>query len=86
MPVSPVQEFVVPEAEAEWVGLTWDEAVEKQRLLEEKVPVCSPGGQWGGEAPTRGRCTPRTWGGAATVHSWPHTATAWGSVWHAPSP
>ncbi|EFB17133.1 hypothetical protein PANDA_008919, partial [Ailuropoda melanoleuca] len=32
------KEFVVPEAEAEWVGLTWDEAVEKQRLLEEKDP------------------------------------------------
>ena len=35
--VSPLQEFVIPEAEAEWVGLTLDEAVEKQRLLEEKV-------------------------------------------------
>ncbi|KAI5946609.1 39S ribosomal protein L28, mitochondrial [Manis javanica] len=33
------QEFVIPEAEAEWVGLTLDEAVEKQRLLEEKDPV-----------------------------------------------
>lgn len=33
----PAQEFVIPEAEAEWVGLTLDEAVEKQRLLEEKV-------------------------------------------------
>ncbi|NIG61825.1 39S ribosomal protein L28, mitochondrial [Pontoporia blainvillei] len=31
--------FVIPEAEAEWVGLTLDEAVEKQRLLEEKDPV-----------------------------------------------
>ncbi|XP_005655184.1 39S ribosomal protein L28, mitochondrial isoform X1 [Sus scrofa] len=29
--------FVIPEAEAEWVGLTLDEAVEKQRLLEEKL-------------------------------------------------
>lgn len=36
-PVSPLQDFVIPEAEAEWVGLTLDEAVEKQRLLEEKV-------------------------------------------------
>lgn len=35
-----MQEFVIPEAEAEWVGLTLDEAVEKQRLLEEKVSVC----------------------------------------------
>ncbi|KAM9584454.1 large ribosomal subunit protein bL28m isoform 1-T1 [Trichechus inunguis] len=33
------REFVVPEAEAEWVGLTLDEAVEKQRLLEEKDPT-----------------------------------------------
>ncbi|XP_006873893.1 PREDICTED: 39S ribosomal protein L28, mitochondrial [Chrysochloris asiatica] len=33
------KEFVIPEAEAEWVGLTLDEAVEKQRLLEEKDPV-----------------------------------------------
>ena len=39
-PVSPAQEFVIPEAEAEWVGLTLEEAVEKQRLLEEKVSVC----------------------------------------------
>ncbi|KAM7333181.1 hypothetical protein ACRRTK_006501 [Alexandromys fortis] len=31
--------FVIPEAEAEWVGLTLEEAVEKQRLLEEKDPV-----------------------------------------------
>lgn len=35
----PAQEFVIPEAEAEWVGLTLDEAVEKQRLLEEKVSM-----------------------------------------------
>lgn len=34
------QDFSIPEAEAEWVGLTLEEAVEKQRLLEEKV---SPG-------------------------------------------
>ncbi|XP_004705827.1 39S ribosomal protein L28, mitochondrial [Echinops telfairi] len=33
------KEFVIPEAEAEWVGLTLDEAVEKQRLLEEKDPI-----------------------------------------------
>lgn len=42
-PTSPslsAQAFVIPEAEAEWVGLTLDEAVEKQRLLEEKVSVC----------------------------------------------
>lgn len=83
--VSPVQEFVIPEAEAEWVGLTLDEAVEKQRLLEEKVHMCSTA-DGGGEAWTRGHCTQGTWGGAAAVHSWPHTATAWGSVWHAPSP
>lgn len=31
--------FVIPEAEAEWVGLTLEEALEKQRLLEEKDPV-----------------------------------------------
>lgn len=39
-PPQPGQEFVIPEAEAEWVGLTLDEAVEKQRLLEEKVSMC----------------------------------------------
>lgn len=33
------KEFIMPEAEAEWVGLTLEEAVEKQRLLEEKDPV-----------------------------------------------
>ncbi|XP_036134744.1 39S ribosomal protein L28, mitochondrial [Molossus molossus] len=33
------KEFVIQEEEAEWVGLTLDEAVEKQRLLEEKDPV-----------------------------------------------
>lgn len=38
--VPPVQEFVIPEAEAEWVGLTLDEALEKQRLLEEQVSMC----------------------------------------------
>lgn len=36
------QSFVIPEAEAEWVGLTLEEAVEKQRLLEEKVSTCEP--------------------------------------------
>nr|XP_039334324.1 39S ribosomal protein L28, mitochondrial [Saimiri boliviensis boliviensis] len=33
------KEFVIPEEEAEWVGLTLEEAIEKQRLLEEKDPV-----------------------------------------------
>ncbi|XP_021107092.1 39S ribosomal protein L28, mitochondrial isoform X2 [Heterocephalus glaber] len=33
------KEFVIPEEEAEWVGLTLEEAVEKQRLLEKKDPV-----------------------------------------------
>uniref|UniRef100_A0A8C9UU76 Large ribosomal subunit protein bL28m n=1 Tax=Spermophilus dauricus TaxID=99837 RepID=A0A8C9UU76_SPEDA len=33
------KEFAIPEEEAEWVGLTLEEAVEKQRLLEEKDPV-----------------------------------------------
>ncbi|XP_075755281.1 large ribosomal subunit protein bL28m isoform X1 [Pelodiscus sinensis] len=33
------QEFVIPEEEAEWVGLTLEEAVEKQRLLEKKDPT-----------------------------------------------
>ncbi|XP_036890504.1 39S ribosomal protein L28, mitochondrial isoform X3 [Sturnira hondurensis] len=33
------KEFVIQEEEAEWVGLTLDEAVEKQRLLEEKDPI-----------------------------------------------
>ncbi|XP_048721912.1 large ribosomal subunit protein bL28m isoform X2 [Caretta caretta] len=32
------QEFVIPEEEAEWVGLSLEEAVEKQRLLEKKCP------------------------------------------------
>nr|ACO83102.1 mitochondrial ribosomal protein L28 (predicted) [Dasypus novemcinctus] len=36
---SKYKEFVIPEAEAEWVGLTLTEAVEKQRLLEEKEPT-----------------------------------------------
>lgn len=36
----PAQEFVIREEEAEWVGLTLDEAVEKQRLLEKKVSMC----------------------------------------------
>lgn len=31
------QEFVIPEEEAEWVGLSLEEAIEKQRLLEKKV-------------------------------------------------
>uniref|UniRef100_UPI00398EE26B large ribosomal subunit protein bL28m n=1 Tax=Pristiophorus japonicus TaxID=55135 RepID=UPI00398EE26B len=31
--------FVIPEEEAEWVGLSLEEAVEKQRLLEKKDPV-----------------------------------------------
>ncbi|XP_037360514.1 39S ribosomal protein L28, mitochondrial [Talpa occidentalis] len=33
------QEFAIPEAEAEWVGLTLEEAMEKQRLLEEQDPT-----------------------------------------------
>ncbi|XP_042294185.1 LOW QUALITY PROTEIN: 39S ribosomal protein L28, mitochondrial [Sceloporus undulatus] len=33
------QEFVIPEEEAEWVGLSLEEAVEKQRLLEKKDPI-----------------------------------------------
>ncbi|XP_012866752.1 PREDICTED: 39S ribosomal protein L28, mitochondrial [Dipodomys ordii] len=36
---SKYKDFAIPEAEAEWVGLTLEEAVEKQRLLEEKDPV-----------------------------------------------
>lgn len=32
------QQFEVPEEEAEWVGLSLEEAVEKQRLLEQKEP------------------------------------------------
>ncbi|MEQ2204760.1 hypothetical protein XENOCAPTIV_018118 [Xenoophorus captivus] len=31
------QQFEIPEEEAEWVGLTLEEAVEKQRLLEHKT-------------------------------------------------
>ncbi|XP_059841160.1 39S ribosomal protein L28, mitochondrial [Hypanus sabinus] len=33
------KEFVIPEEEAEWVGLSLEEAVEKQRLLEKKDAV-----------------------------------------------
>ncbi|XP_003230228.2 large ribosomal subunit protein bL28m [Anolis carolinensis] len=33
------KEFVIPEEEAEWVGLTLEEAIEKQRVLEKKDPV-----------------------------------------------
>ncbi|XP_016157294.1 PREDICTED: 39S ribosomal protein L28, mitochondrial [Ficedula albicollis] len=33
------KEFVIPEEEAEWVGLSLEEAIEKQRLLEKKDPV-----------------------------------------------
>ncbi|XP_051966261.1 39S ribosomal protein L28, mitochondrial isoform X1 [Xyrauchen texanus] len=32
------QQFEIPEEEAEWVGLSLEEAVEKQRLLEKKDP------------------------------------------------
>ena len=58
----PAQEFVIQEEEAEWVGLTLDEAVEKQRLLEEKVSMCEcqlpcPLGQ--AQQPSRGT----GWGG-----------------------
>jgi len=31
------QEFAIPEEEAEWVGLSLEEAIEKQRLREKKV-------------------------------------------------
>lgn len=31
------QQFEIPVEEAEWVGLSLEEAVEKQRLLEHKV-------------------------------------------------
>uniref|UniRef100_A0A8C6XB98 Large ribosomal subunit protein bL28m n=2 Tax=Elapinae TaxID=42168 RepID=A0A8C6XB98_NAJNA len=31
------KEFVIPEEEAEWIGLSLEEAVEKQRVLEKKV-------------------------------------------------
>nr|XP_009934607.1 PREDICTED: 39S ribosomal protein L28, mitochondrial [Opisthocomus hoazin] len=33
------QEFAIPEEEAEWVGLSLEEAIEKQRLREKKDPV-----------------------------------------------
>ncbi|XP_058013344.1 large ribosomal subunit protein bL28m isoform X1 [Ahaetulla prasina] len=33
------KEFVIPEEEAEWIGLSLEEAVEKQRVLEKKDPV-----------------------------------------------
>ncbi|XP_018604068.1 large ribosomal subunit protein bL28m isoform X2 [Scleropages formosus] len=33
------KQFVIPEEEAEWVGLSLEEAVEKQRLLEHKEPT-----------------------------------------------
>ncbi|KAL4647342.1 39S ribosomal protein L28, mitochondrial isoform X1 [Arapaima gigas] len=33
------QQFVIPEEEAEWVGLSLEEAVEKQRQLEHKEPT-----------------------------------------------
>ncbi|XP_054849598.1 39S ribosomal protein L28, mitochondrial [Eublepharis macularius] len=33
------KEFVIPEEEAEWVGLSLEEAVEKQRLREKKDPI-----------------------------------------------
>ncbi|XP_064157398.1 39S ribosomal protein L28, mitochondrial [Anguilla rostrata] len=33
------KEFEIPEEEAEWVGLSLEEAVEKQRLLEHKEPT-----------------------------------------------
>ncbi|KAK5604711.1 39S ribosomal protein L28, mitochondrial [Crenichthys baileyi] len=35
---SKYKQFEIPEEEAEWVGLTLEEAVEKQRLLEHKEP------------------------------------------------
>lgn len=33
------QQYEIPEEEAEWVGLSLEEAVEKQRQLEHKVSV-----------------------------------------------
>ncbi|KAL8175222.1 UNVERIFIED_CONTAM: 39S ribosomal protein L28, mitochondrial [Gekko kuhli] len=33
------KEFVIPEEEAEWVGLSLEEAVEKQRVREKKDPI-----------------------------------------------
>ncbi|XP_007433933.1 39S ribosomal protein L28, mitochondrial [Python bivittatus] len=33
------KEFVIPEEEAEWIGLSLEEAVEKQRVLEKKDPI-----------------------------------------------
>ncbi|XP_063170707.1 large ribosomal subunit protein bL28m [Candoia aspera] len=33
------KEFVIPEEEAEWIGLSLEEAVEKQRVLEKREPV-----------------------------------------------
>lgn len=35
------QQFEIPEEEAEWVGLSLEEAVEKQRQLEHKVTPSS---------------------------------------------
>lgn len=36
------QQFEIPEEEAEWVGLSLEEAVEKQRQLEHKVTPPAP--------------------------------------------
>lgn len=36
------QQFEIPEEEAEWVGLSLEEAVEKQRQLEHKVTPLPP--------------------------------------------
>lgn len=37
----PEQQFEIPEEEAEWLGLSLEEAVEKQRQLEHKVTTQS---------------------------------------------
>nr|XP_033819702.1 39S ribosomal protein L28, mitochondrial isoform X2 [Geotrypetes seraphini] len=39
------KEFVIPQEEAEWVGLSLEEAVEKQRLLEKKGSINYHSGQ-----------------------------------------
>uniref|UniRef100_A0A8C9APT5 Large ribosomal subunit protein bL28m n=1 Tax=Prolemur simus TaxID=1328070 RepID=A0A8C9APT5_PROSS len=74
------KEFAIPEAEAEWVGLTLEEAIEKQRLLEEKVSVCQrchP--QWPaaglGQLLSQGLCSPAhvhrdSSGSRLTQHLW----------------
>lgn len=79
-----LQEFAIPEEEAEWVGLSLEEAIEKQRMLEKKVSswgsVCAaePNSR---RAPERWRPAPaeqphqpgpirvpKTWGWAKVLH------------------